>query len=301
MDADDEKVIKKTLVPLGKMIRMEDYPTSWKDAEKTKLNGLKLTKQNSEMILERNLEDLKILQERLWAEDSRSLLIIIQGMDAAGKDSIVEHVMSGVNPQGCEVTGFKTPSVKDLDHDFMWRFHNKMPERGRMGIFIRSYYEEVLVVKVHPEQLVPQRLPKRDLDEGIWQERYDSINALERHMVRNGTSILKFFLHESLKEQKERLLARLNEPDKNWKFDPNDIRERDLWDDYMKAYGELIMATNTEEAPWHIIPADQKWLARTLVANIISHELDSMDLQVPKLSEELIKALEDAKKKLMEE
>jgi len=298
---DDVKVIKKTIAPVGKKIKLEDYPTSWKRSEKFQLNGLRLSLQNSETIMKRSLEQLKLLQEQLWAENSRSLLIIIQGMDAAGKDSIVEHVMSGVNPQGCEVTGFKPPSVKDLDHDFMWRYYSKMPERGRMGIFIRSYYEEILVVKVHPERLHQQSLLKDKKDDTIWKQRIESINDIERHLVRNGTSILKFFLHESLKEQKERLLARLNDPNKQWKFDPNDLDERERWNDYMKAYEEMIEETSTKEASWNILPADQKWLAQTLFANIINRKLESMDLQLPKLSDEVMKALDDAKKRLMDE
>jgi len=298
---DEDKAIKKTIAPVGKKIKLEEYPTSWKRSEKFQLNGLRLSLQNSDTIMKRSLEQMKILQEQLWAENSRSLLVIIQGMDAAGKDSIVEHVMSGVNPQGCEVTGFKPPSVKDLDHDFMWRYHTKMPERGRMGIFIRSYYEEILVVKVHPERLHLQSLLKDKKDDTIWKQRIESINDIERHLVRNGTSILKFFLHESLKEQKERLLARLNDPNKQWKFDPNDLDERERWNDYMKAYGEMMEATSTKEASWYILPADQKWLAQTLFAKIINRKLESMDLQLPQLSEEVIKELSDAKKRLMDE
>jgi len=298
---DDDKAIKKTIAPVGKNIRLEDYPTSWKRSERFQINGLRLSLQNSETIMKRSLEQLKILQEQLWAENSRSLLIIIQGMDAAGKDAIVEHVMSGVNPQGCDVTGFKPPSVKDLDHDFMWRYHSKMPERGRIGIFIRSYYEEILVVKVHPERLHLQSLLKDKKDDTIWKQRIESINDIERHLGRNGTSILKFFLHESLKEQKERLLARLNDPNKLWKFDPNDLDERERWNDYMKAYGEIIEATSTKGAPWHILPADQKWLAQALFAKIINRKLESMDLQLPQLSEEVIKSLESSKRKLLDE
>lgn len=301
MDNDKDNVIARTLVPFGKKIDLNEYPTSWKDGDDLKLNGLRLSKEKSKKILEQSREKLSKAQELFWAENSHSLLIILQGMDAAGKDGIIEHVMSGVNPQGCEVTLFKVPSEKELDHDFMWRCFCALPERGKIGIFNRSYYEEVLVVRVHPELLDRQKLPKRKDQDGFWKERYESINDIERHLVRNGTIILKFFLHESKKEQKERFLARLDDPNKQWKFNPADVVERDHWDSYMKAYEDMIGATNTEESPWHIIPADQKWLSRTLVADIIADQIESLELKFPKPSEEAMKALEDAKEKLLKE
>ena len=294
-------MIERTLVPVGKDISLEDYPTSWKDCDDLTLNGLRLSKQDSDNILERSRDELERVQELLWAEDSYALLIVLQGMDAAGKDSIIDHVMSGVNPQGCEVTGFKAPSDNELNHDFMWRCYNALPERGRTGIFNRSYYEEVLVVRVHPELLEKQRFPKSKDGKEFWQERYESINDMERHLIRSGTVILKFFLHESKEEQKVRFLARLNDPDKQWKFSPADAKERGYWDEYMKAYEKMLGSTSTEEAPWYIIPADQKWLARTLVANIITRKIDSLNLHYPKLSEETIKELDEVRKGLNKE
>jgi PPK2 family polyphosphate:nucleotide phosphotransferase len=301
MGDDNDKVIARTLVPSNKKVRLEEYPTSWKDCDDLDLNGLLLSKGNADKILERSREEMERFQELLWAEASHSLLIILQGMDAAGKDGIIEHVMSGVNPQGCEVTGFKVPSAKELAHDFMWRCYSALPERGMIGIFNRSYYEEVLVVRVHPELLEQQRLPEGKEEKELWQERYESINDIERHLVRNGTVILKFFLHESLEEQKERFMARLDDPTKQWKFNPADIKERDLWDDYAKAYEKMLSATSTEETPWYIIPADQKWLARTLVSNITTRTIEALHLQYPKPSKEVMAALDEAKKRLKEE
>jgi PPK2 family polyphosphate:nucleotide phosphotransferase len=301
MGNDNDKAIVRTLVPSNKKVKLEEYPTGWKDCDDLELSGMLLSKGNAEKILEKSREDLERAQELLWAESSHSLLIIIQGMDAAGKDGIIQHVMSGVNPQGCQVTGFKVPSAKELAHDFMWRCYGSLPERGMIGIFNRSYYEEVLVVRVHPELLEQQRLPEGKEGKELWQERYESINDIERHLVRNGTVILKFFLHESLGEQKERFLARLDDPAKQWKFSPADIKERSLWDDYMKAYEKMLSGTSTNEAPWYIIPADQKWLARTLVSSIITRTIESLHLQFPRPSKEMMVALEEGKKKLKEE
>jgi PPK2 family polyphosphate:nucleotide phosphotransferase len=222
-------------------------------------------------------------------------------MDAAGKDGVIEHVMSGVNPQGCEVTEFKIPSEKELAHDFMWRCYCALPEKGKIGIFNRSYYEEVLVVKVHPELLDKEKLPKMDDPKELWKERYESINDVERHLVKNGTVILKFFLNESLKEQKERFLARLDDPNKQWKFNPADVMEREHWDSYIKAYEDMLSSTSTEESPWYVIPADQKWLSRTLVSYIIAQKIESLNIQHPRPSEEMMRALDEAKKKLSDE
>lgn len=249
-------------------------------------------------MLDKSREKLESAQELLWAESSHSLLIIIQGMDAAGKDGVIEHVMSGVNPQGCEVTDFKVPSEKELAHDFMWRCYCALPEKGKIGIFNRSYYEEVLVVKVHPELLDKEKLPKMDDPKELWKGRYESINDIERHLVKNGTVVLKFFLNESLKEQKERFLARLDDPNKQWKFNPADVVEREHWESYMKAYEDMLSATSTEESPWYVIPADQKWLTRTLVSYIITQKIESLNIQQPRPSEEMMKALDEAKKKL---
>ncbi|OPY31115.1 MAG: Polyphosphate kinase 2 (PPK2) [Methanomassiliicoccales archaeon PtaU1.Bin124] len=295
------RVLERIRVPAGKKVKLTEYPTSWKKAEEFKLNGLKLTKDNSKEILEKSKGELAAAQELLWAEDSYSMLIILQGMDAAGKDGIIEHVMSGVNPQGCEVTGFKTPSQIELDHDFMWRCYAAMPERGRIGIFNRSYYEEVLVVRVHPEILIGQRLPGKEKGEKLWEERFESINDIERHLTRNGTVILKFFLHESKDEQRSRFLDRLSDTEKQWKFSPGDLAEREFWDQYTKAYEEMLSATSTEHAPWYIIPADQKWLARVMVAFVIVRTIESLDLGYPQLSEAQKKSLGEAKKKLQDE
>jgi PPK2 family polyphosphate:nucleotide phosphotransferase len=301
MGNDYDKVMTRTLVPPNKKVRLEEYPTGWKDCEELNLNGHVLSKGNADKILELSREDLDRVQELLWAESSYALLMILQGMDAAGKDGIIEHVMSGVNPQGCQVTGFKVPSAKELGHDFMWRCYGALPERGMIGIFNRSYYEEVLVVRVHPELLEHQRLPISKEGKELWQERYESINDIERHLVRNGTIILKFFLHESPEEQKERFLARLDDPDKQWKFNPDDVKERELWDDYKKAYEKLLSATSTKEAPWFIIPADQKWLARTLVSSITARTIESLHLQYPQPSKEEREALAGARERLMKD
>lgn len=297
----EDRVMARTMVPEDKKIRLEEHPTSWKDCKDLDLNGLSLTKENSDDILEKSREGLERVQELFWAENSYSMLIILQGMDAAGKDSIIAHVMSGVNPQGCQVTEFKVPSEKELDHDFMWRCYKALPERGMIGIFNRSYYEEVLVVKVHPELLEKEKLPDRKDPKKLWKDRYESINDIEHHLVRNGTVILKFFLHESRGEQKQRFLDRLNDPHKMWKFNPADVAERERWDDYTKAYEEMLSGTSTKWAPWYIIPADQKWLSRTLVSYIITKTIESLDIHYPKPTEEVMEQLEEAKRKLKRE
>jgi PPK2 family polyphosphate:nucleotide phosphotransferase len=298
---DEDQVIARVSVRADKKIKLEEHPTNWKDCEELTLNGLHLTKDNADKILEGTRGELEKAQELLWAEDSHSLLIILQGMDAAGKDGIIEHVMSGVNPQGCEVTNFKVPSEKELNHDFMWRCYQALPERGKIGIFNRSYYEEVLVVRVHPELLDKQKLPNVKDRDKLWEKRYESINDIERHLVRNGTVVLKFFLNESRGEQKERFLARLNDPDKLWKFNPADVAERDHWDEYRKAYEDMLGGTSTKAAPWYVIPADQKWLSRALVALIITRTIESLDIHYPRPSEETMKQLEEAKRKLKKE
>ncbi len=235
-----------------------------------------------------NLKEMKDLQDKLYAYNRYSLLLIFQAMDAAGKDSTIEHVMSGVNPQGCQVFSFKKPSNNELEHDFLWRTYRALPERGRIGIFNRSYYEEVLVTRVHPEYIVGQRIPGihsvKDIDESFWENRYRSINEMERHLCQNGTVILKFFLNVSKEEQKERFLKRINRPDKNWKFTMNDLEERRYWDDYQRAFEQAINHTSTDYAPWHIIPADHKWFMRALVSEIIVDKLKSLDLRYPRVA-----------------
>jgi PPK2 family polyphosphate:nucleotide phosphotransferase len=238
------------------------------------------------------------LQGRLYAQDRRGVLLVFQAMDAAGKDGTIKHVMSGVNPQGVQVNSFKSPSSEELDHDFLWRTMKCIPERGRIGIFNRSYYEEVLVVRVHPEFLEAQKLPPSLVTKKIFQERYEDINAFERYLSRNGHTILKFFLNVSKKEQKKRFLERLDMPDKNWKFSINDAKERGFWDDYMTAYEDMIRATSTEWAPWHVIPADNKWFTRLAVAATVIRALEKLDLAYPKVDKAKRRELAQVRKAL---
>ncbi len=239
------------------------------------------------------------LQDKLYAQDKWAVLLIFQAMDAAGKDGAIKHVMSGVNPQGCEVYSFKSPSAEDLDHDYLWRCMKDLPNRGHIGIFNRSYYEEVLVVRVHPEFLAKQKMPPKLIGKRIWEERFEDIRNFEQYLARNGVVVRKFFLHVSKKEQKRRFLDRIDDPLKNWKFSANDASERDYWDDYMKAYEEMIQQTATKEAPWYVVPADNKWFTRVAVAGAVIETLDSLDLAYPKVDESKLKELATAKKKLM--
>jgi PPK2 family polyphosphate:nucleotide phosphotransferase len=240
-------------------------------------------KQEAAEALAKGVARMTELQERLYAQNRWSVLIILQAMDAAGKDSVIEHVMSGLNPQGCEVHSFKSPSDEELDHDFLWRCACHLPRRGRIGIFNRSYYEETLVVKVHPEFLGRQKLPAAVVTKDFWPQRYEDIRAFERHLVRSGTVVLKFFLNVSPAEQRRRFLARLEEPAKNWKFSSADLAERVRWDDYMAAYEETIRQTATKDAPWHVVPADHKWFTRLVVAEAINARLKELDLSFPEL------------------
>src|SRR5512132_2860880 len=238
------------------------------------------------------------LQDKLYAQDRWAVLLIFQAMDAAGKDGAIKHVMSGVNPQGCEVYSFKSPSAEDLDHDYLWRCMKHLPNRGQIGIFNRSYYEEVLVVRVHPEFLTKQKLPPKLVGKKIWEERFEDIRNFEQYLSRNGVVVRKFFLHVSKKEQKRRFLDRIDDPLKNWKFSSNDASERDFWDDYMKAYEEMIQQTATKEAPWYVVPADNKWFTRVVVGLAVIETLASLDLAYPKVDEGKLKELAAAKKKL---
>jgi PPK2 family polyphosphate:nucleotide phosphotransferase len=247
------------------------------------------------------IEVLAELQDMLYAQDKWALLLIFQAMDAAGKDGAIKHVMSGVNPQGCEVYSFKGPTTEDLDHDYLWRCLKRVPERGRIGIFNRSYYEEVLVVKVHPEFLAAQKLPRELLGKNIWKQRYQDIRNVERYLTRNGVIIRKFYLHVSRKEQKRRFLARLEDPQRNWKFSANDVKERAYWDEYMKAYEEAIRETATPEAPWYVVPADNKWFTRVVVAAAAIEALDALDLRYPKVPPAAQKQLAAARRSLMRE
>jgi len=256
------------------------------------------TKREYQEILEEHTKQLSALQSLLYADDRYAVLLIFQAMDAAGKDGAIKHVMSGVNPQGCQVFSFKHPSPVDLDHDFLWRTTVCLPERGRIGIFNRSYYEEVLIVRVHPEILKAQRLPAESLDGDIWSGRYRSIVDLEEHLHRNGTRIVKFFLHISKEEQRKRFLERIDRPEKNWKFSEADVKERELWGDYMKAYEDCMRATSTRTSPWYAIPADDKRNARLIISQIVVDTLESLQLSYPKTDKDRLKELRSLRKQL---
>jgi PPK2 family polyphosphate:nucleotide phosphotransferase len=248
--------------------------------------------------LAEGVKELAELQDRLYAQDQWALLLIFQAMDAAGKDGAIKHVMSGVNPQGCQVFSFKAPTSEDLDHDYMWRCLRSLPERGRIGIFNRSYYEETLVVRVHPEFLAKQKVPPRLVTKRIWKERFEDIRDLERYLGRNGIAVRKFFLHVSRKEQKRRFLERLDNPAKNWKFSANDAAEREYWNDYMKAYEDMIQSTATPDAPWYVVPADNKWFTRLVVAAAVIDTLESLDLAYPEVGADKRRELAAARRAL---
>ena len=263
--------------------------------------GFSATKEEAESLLAETVDRIAARQETLYAQDQWSVLLIFQAMDAAGKDSAIKHVFSGINPQGVQVFSFKSPSVEELDHDFLWRTAVRLPERGRIGVFNRSYYEEVLVVRVHPELLQSERLPDKVIGRDIWTERFDDINAFERHLVRNGYAIRKFFLHVSREEQARRFLKRLDEPEKRWKFSMSDIRERGRWQDYMKAYEAVVRNTSTAKAPWLVVPADKKWFTRLVVAGAVLGALDELQLRSPKVSPGHEHELEEVRKALAKE
>ena len=287
------KLADKFRVDSGKHFRLKDYDPAdtghWKSQE------------HAAEALQEGVARTAELQDKLYAQDTWALLLIFQAMDAAGKDSAIKHVMSGVNPQGCEVRSFKVPSHEDLQHDFLWRTTRGLPERGHIGIFNRSYYEEVLVVRVHPEFLNNEGIPPSLVTKKIWDERFEDICCFERHMARSGTAIRKFFLHVSKKEQKKRFLQRLEEPEKNWKFSPNDVRERERWDDYQRAYEDMIGNTAKKHAPWYVVPADHKWFTHLVISTVIVDTLESLRLQYPKVDPEKKKELEAARKKLQRE
>jgi PPK2 family polyphosphate:nucleotide phosphotransferase len=294
-------VIERFRVPPGKKVRLRDHDSGWAQTKELRELGKDAVKQQAKEILEQNLVDLAEAQERLYADNRYALLIVLQAMDAAGKDGTIKHVMSGVNPQGCQVFSFKTPSAEELDHNFLWRYMRSLPERGRIGIFNRSYYEDVLVVKVHPELLDGQKLPPGKHGKTFWETRYDDINAFEHHLVRNGVVILKFFLNVSKDEQKRRFLERLDRAEKNWKFSAADMAERGFWDDYMAAYEDALGATSTEWAPWYVVPADRKWVTRAVVADIVTSTLQGLDLEYPEVTEAQREALAAARERLMNE
>ena len=297
----DKKLIDKFHVEPGVNVRLKDYHTGWDQTKELRKLGKELVRDRATEILEVSRRELAEVQELLYADDRYALLVVFQAMDAAGKDGTIKHVMSGVNPQGCQVFSFKKPSAEELDHTFLWRYMKCLPERGRIGIFNRSYFEDVLVVKVHPELLETQKLPPGKRGKAFWKARYDDINSFERHLVRNGTVVLKFFLHVSKEEQRKRFLERLTRPDKHWKFSHADLAERAHWDDYVEAYQDAISATSTKWAPWYIVPADNKWATRAIVADIIVSTLKGLDLKYPELDEEQLKVLGEARRQLENE
>ena len=285
-----EKLAKTFRVDSGKHFRLKDY-----DPADT---GHGRSEDNAKEALLEHIARTAELQDQLYAQGNWSILLIFQAMDAAGKDSAISHVMSGINPQGCQVYSVKVPTSTDLQHDFLWRTTCSLPERGHIGIFNRSYYEEVLIVRVHPEILKSQKTPPSLVGKKIWKERFEDICGFERHMARSGTVIRKFFLNLSKKEQKKRFLARLDHPEKNWKFSAADIHERECWDDYQDAYEDMIRNTSTEEAPWYVVPADNKWFTRLVVSCVLVDTLESLNLSYPKVDPAKRKELEAAKKLL---
>jgi PPK2 family polyphosphate:nucleotide phosphotransferase len=289
-----DEYVKRFRVGDGSKFRLRDFDAA-------DCADLDINKKEAKDLLQADVKALSDWQERFYAHDRWSLLLIFQAMDAAGKDGAIKHVMSGVNPQGCMVTSFKVPSEKELDHDFLWRTTVALPERGRIGVFNRSYYEEVLVVRVHPKILDGQKLPSGLVTNRIWQERFESIRDLERHMTRNGTVILKFFLNISREEQRKRFLSRIDEQAKNWKFSMGDVRERALWDRYMEAYEDMIRHTATPEAPWHVVPADKKWFTRLIVARTIVDKLEKLNPQFPRLEASALEELANAREALIAE
>jgi PPK2 family polyphosphate:nucleotide phosphotransferase len=288
------KIIRKFRIDHPEKFRLADF-----DCADT--CGLDLEKAEAKALLADGVERLAALQEKLYAQNRWAVLAVFQAMDAAGKDGAIKHVMSGVNPQGCQVHAFKAPSAEELDHDFLWRIAKALPERGRIGIFNRSHYEEVLVARVHPEILEKQRLPENLIGNDIWDERHKSIRAFERHLARNGTLVLKFFLHVSKVEQRKRFLARLEEPGKRWKFDMNDVSERKLWDKYQQAYEDAIRHTSRPEAPWYVVPADNKGFARLVIAEAIVEAMEGLKLEYPKVEGPALKELEKVRRALLAE
>jgi PPK2 family polyphosphate:nucleotide phosphotransferase len=277
----------------GKSFRLKDF-----DPADTKGLG---SKEKGAELLEHNLAEMQELQGKLYAQDQWSLLLIFQAMDAAGKDGVIKHVLSGVNPQGCEVSSFKQPSSEELDHDFLWRTNKRLPDRGRIGIFNRSYYEEVLVVRVHQEFLTKQHLPAKLITKEIWKERFQDIRNLESYLTRNGVVIRKFFLNVSKEEQRRRFLERLEEPNKNWKFSDADVREREHWHDYMNAYEDMVRNTAAPEAPWYVVPSDHKWFMHSVVSSAIIQTLEELKLAFPTVDRKRRKALETAREVLEKE
>ncbi|MEN9919113.1 MAG: hypothetical protein RL662_1549 [Bacteroidota bacterium] len=290
-----KEILKKLTAKPGKKHRISEFETNY---------TADLDKDQAEELLKESVDQLAQMQDQLYAQDRYSVLVVFQAMDAAGKDGTIKHVMSGVNPQGCQVYSFKQPSAEDLDHDYLWRINKCLPERGRIGIFNRSHYEDVLVAKVHPSIILNSKLPYintiEDVTDKFWKKRYRQINDFERYLTENGTIVIKFFLNVSQKEQKQRFLDRLNDNSKNWKFSLSDLKERTYWDDYMRAYSDVLTHTSTDNAPWHVIPADNKWFMRYAVGHIICDRIEKLELHYPKLSDEDKQKLEVAKQELQQ-
>ena len=288
-----DKLLSDYRIEHGKHFRLKDHDPADTQGLKSEL------KPQAQQLLADGVQELSRLQDIFAAQSHRGLLIVFQAMDAAGKDSTIKHVMSGVNPQGVNVWSFKAPSAEDLSHDYLWRATRCLPPRGKIGIFNRSYYEEVLVVRVHPPILQNERLPEEVVTKHIWKERFEDINGFERYLTRNGVAVLKFFLHLSKKEQKRRFLERIDDPKKNWKFSAADAKERQCWDDYQDAYEEMIQHTAANHAPWYVVPADNKWFTRLVVAAAVVGTLASLDLRYPKVGEQKLKELAAAKRALL--
>lgn len=288
-----KEILKELIAKPGKVHAISDFNSSFTGG---------VTKQDARKELGEDVKTLSELQSKLYAQDRYSILIIFQAMDAAGKDGTIKHVMSGVNPQGCQVYSFKQPSAEELDHDYLWRINRSLPERGRIGIFNRSHYEDVLITKVHPEIIVSSKLPDiqkmEDIDNEFWKRRYRQINDFERYLAENGTVVIKFFLNVSKEEQKKRFLTRLDDESKNWKFSSADVKERPYWEGYMKAYSDVLTETSTETAPWYVIPADNKWFMRYAVSRIICDKLEKLNLHYPQLSKEALDKLMECKKNI---
>jgi PPK2 family polyphosphate:nucleotide phosphotransferase len=286
-------------VPTRGRVQLDDYDPGWNAKKEFKELSMDELKTRAKEVLQRDVASLADAQERLYASDTYSVLIVLQASDAAGKDGTIKHVLSGVNPQGCQVFAFKRPSSEELDHTFLWRYMKSLPERGRIGIFNRSYYEDVLVVRVHPELL--SRVGRTDRGKDFWHDRYDDINEFEKHLTRNGTLVLKFFLNVSKDEQRKRFLERLERPEKNWKFSFGDLEERKYWSQYREAYEQMLQNTSTTWAPWWVIPADHKWVTRALVASIITRSIDDLGVQFPEVSKADRTRLAAARKELLAE
>jgi PPK2 family polyphosphate:nucleotide phosphotransferase len=293
-----ERILEQLVVKPGSNFILADRDPGWTGGPDYEGLSREELKAEAKAVLAQGIEELSEAQELLWASDTYALLVVFQAMDAAGKDSAIEHVMTGVNPQGVQVVSFRKPSSEELDHDFLWRISKALPERGRIGIFNRSHYEEVVALRVHPEWLESQRLPPGAVGPNVWEERYEDINAFERHLDRNGTKIVKFFLNVSKEEQKRRFFARLDTPGKEWKFNADDVTERALWDDYMAAFEAALGATSTPWAPWYVIPADHKWLSQALVARILVETINGLDLHWPEVTAKEHEANLEARRRL---